>query len=229
MSDAGPFDAGGEVVADLPLVVGRELVAEERGDMLGLDHVHGGAHDGLVQGLEGRLTAEEHVGGVLDLHEAPVHAAAEAIEHRAEALCPGIEVGVQGCRLEAVGETLRLGRVSKIQKGVVGGLEGDPGLRQLPCQPAMAVEVDLQAKRRPGRHPQVAQPELRVDEVEVVVQALARGRLEEGLAARLVVPGAIGGTALHGREDVHQAGGVATLGENPLDAILLAERHETSG
>lgn len=48
VTDAGALDAGGEVVADLALIVARELVTQEAGDMLGLDHVHGGAHDGLV-------------------------------------------------------------------------------------------------------------------------------------------------------------------------------------
>jgi len=48
--DAGALDAGKEVVADLALVVGRDLVSEKAGDMLGIDHVRGGAHDGLVQG-----------------------------------------------------------------------------------------------------------------------------------------------------------------------------------
>jgi hypothetical protein len=121
---------------------------------------------------------------------------------------------------------LGLGRIGEVQEGVVGGLEGDAGLRQLPRQPAVAVEVDLQAKRRPGRHPHVAQAELRVDEVEVVVQALAADRLEEGLAARLVMPGTIGGAGLHGGEDVHQPRVIAALGEDLLDPILLAERLE---
>ena len=225
MADAGALDAGGEVVADLALVVGVEFVPEEGGDMLGFDDMHGGAHDRLVQGLEGRLLAEHDVGGVLDLHEAPVHAVAEVARDRAEAPCPLIEVAMQG-GIEAVGKTLGLGGIGDAQEGVVGGLEADAGLRQLPRQPAVAVEVDLQAKRRPGRHPHVAQAELRVDEVEVVVQALAADRLEEGLAARLVVPGAIGGTGLHGREDVHQTGMIAALGEDLLDPILLAERLE---
>ena len=63
VADASALDAGGEVVADLPLVVGSELVADEGGNMLGRDHVHGGARDGFVQGLEGRLAAEDQVAG----------------------------------------------------------------------------------------------------------------------------------------------------------------------
>jgi len=111
MADAGALDAGGEVVADLALVVDGELVPKEAGDLLGLDHVHRGAHDGLIQGLEGGLLAEHDVGGVLDLHEAPMHAAAEVAEHRAEALRPVIEAAMQGARLQAVGEALGGGGV----------------------------------------------------------------------------------------------------------------------
>ena len=209
-----------------PLVVGVELVAEEDGDLLGLDDMHGGAHDRLVQRLELRLLAEHDVGGVLDLHEAPMHAVAEVPEHRTETLRPMIEMAMQGRGIETVGKALGFQRIGERQEGVVGGVEADAGLRQLLCQPAVAVEVDLQAKRRPGRHPQVAQAELRVDEVEVVVQTPAGDRLEEILTARLVVPGAIGGAGFHGREDVHQSGVMAALGEDRLHPILLTERFE---
>jgi hypothetical protein len=112
------------------------------------------------------------------------------------------------------------------EERVVGALEGDAGLRQLSRQPAVAVEVDRQAKRRPGRHAHIAQAKLCVDEVEVLVQTLAGDRLEKGLAARLVVPGAIRRAGLHGAEDVHQAGPIAALGEDLLDSVLLAERLE---
>ena len=61
---------------------------------------------------------------------------------------------------------------------------------------------------------------------EIVVQALAGDRFEQGFAADLLVPGAIGGTALHGREDVHQTGMITALGKDRLNSILLAKRLE---
>jgi hypothetical protein len=70
-----------------------------------------------------------------------MHCVAEMAEHRAEALRPRIEVAMQGCRLEAVGKTLGGVRVGDAEEGVVGDVEVDPGLRQLPRQPAVAVEV----------------------------------------------------------------------------------------
>ena len=44
---------------------------------LGDDDVHGGAHDHLLERLELALAAKDHVGGVFDLHEAPVIAGTE--------------------------------------------------------------------------------------------------------------------------------------------------------
>ena len=62
--------------------------------------------------------------------------------------------------VETVGQTLRCLPVADLHKGVVGHREGDLGGAQLTGQPGMAVEVDLQAKRCPGRYPQVTQAEL---------------------------------------------------------------------
>jgi len=226
VADAGAFDAGREVVADLALVGAGELMAEEGGDMLGLDHVHGGAHDSLVERLELRLAAEDHVGGEFRLHEAPVVAGAKMRQYRAEALCPPVEVLVKRLGIETVGQALRLLPVADVDKGVVGHREGDVGGAQLARQPGMAVAVDLQAKRRPRGHAYVAQAELLVDEVEVVVKTPAGVRLEQRAPAGLVVPWPIRGARLHGREDMHQAGVLAALGENLRDAVLLAERLE---
>lgn len=47
--DAGALDAGREVVAQLVLEAPGELVAEEHRHVLGLDGVHGGAHDRLIR------------------------------------------------------------------------------------------------------------------------------------------------------------------------------------
>lgn len=111
--------------------------------MPGLDDVHRGAHDGLVEGLEAGLAAEHHVGGVFHLHEAPVVAGAKATEHRAEALRPSVEVLVEGVGVEGIGNLLCLVGIVDAHEGIVGHVEGDAGLCQLTGQPGMAVEVDL--------------------------------------------------------------------------------------
>jgi hypothetical protein len=72
---------------------------------------------------------------------------------------------MQRAGIQAVGQELGGLRVGDGDKGVVGLLEGDAGGGQLTRQPGVAVEVDLQAKRCPGGYAQVAQAELRIDEV----------------------------------------------------------------
>lgn len=63
-------------------------------------------------------------------------------------------------------------------------LEGDAGLLELTGQPVAAVAVELETEGRPGGHPEIAQAELGVEEVEVVVEALpvlvAQGGLARG-------------------------------------------------
>ena len=94
-------------------------------------------------------------------------------------------------------------------EGVVGRGEADPAGRQAARQPAMAVAVELQAKRRPGRDPQVNQPQLAIHEVEIVVQALAAIGSQVRLVGGLVVPRLVSSARLHRRDDVDQAGVIA--------------------
>jgi hypothetical protein len=87
----------------------------------------------------------------------------------------------------------------------------------------VAVEVKLQPKRTPGGHAQITQPEFFVDEVEVIMQALAAVGFEKRTVRLLVVPGLVRAATLHGREHVHQTGMVSPFGEDFLDAVFLAE------
>jgi len=63
---------------------------------------------------------------------------------------------------------------------------------------------------------------LLIDEVEVVVQALAAGRLEERLVGLLVVPRPVARTSLHRRQNVNKAGVVTAPGKDLLDPRFLA-------
>ena len=147
VTDAGALDTGGEVVAELALAGFGERAPEEGGDMLSLDDVNGGAHDGLVARLKLGFAVKDHVGGILHLHEAPVLARADVAQNRAEALRPTGE-GLMECRCAgSVGEFLRLAGIGDEGEGVVEHLEGNAGLEQLAGQPEVAVEVDLQTKR----------------------------------------------------------------------------------
>ena len=55
------------------------------------------------------------------------------------------------------------------------------------------------------------------------MEAFARRGFQQGMALFLVMPGAIGGKRLHGREDVDQAGMIVPFGDDGLDPILLAK------
>src|SRR3984893_7172761 len=73
------------------------------------------------------------------------------------------------------------------------------------------------------RHAQIDQAQLGVDEVEVVMQAFARIRPQEGAMRVLVMPGLVGVAGFHRRDDMHQAGTVATDDKHPGDDVLLAD------
>ena len=142
--------------------------------------------------------------GVIFLHQAPVIALPEYLAYRAQARGVAIQPSVQFIGCEAVGECLRPLYVSHTHERVVGGGEIDTGVRELSRKPRMAVAVKLQPKRTPRRYPQVTQAQRLINEVEVVVQALARVGSQVGLAAGLVVPGLVGFAGLHRRDNVHQ-------------------------
>jgi len=96
-------------------------------------------------------------------------------------------------------------------------------LAQLRSQPVMAVEVNLQPERAPGGNTDIAQTQVGVDEIKVVMQALAVVGPQQGLPTFLVVPRLVGGTRFHGREDANQAGVMASLREDFLHPIFFAE------
>src|SRR5580704_2762005 len=86
----------------------------------------------------------------------------------------------------------------------------------------MAVAIELQPERTPGRHPQMDQSQLCVHEVEIVVQTFAAVGPQKALAGRLVVPGLVAVAGLHGRDHMHQAGMIPPLGQYLGDHLFLA-------
>lgn len=82
----------------------------------------------------------------------------------------------------------------------------------------MAVEVELRAERTARRDAQEAKSEHLVDEVEVVVNALAAVAAQVRHAGSLVVPRPIRRTELHHREDVRVT---TSLGDDLPDAVFL--------
>ena len=81
-------------------------------------------------------------------------------------------VKMDGAAVQFPRQSLRPIPVADLGKGVVEKPEGDALGAELVGQPGMSVAIELQPERHPGGHAQVAEPELGVDEVEIVVQAL---------------------------------------------------------
>ena len=94
----------------------------------------------------------------------------EDVEHRTALLGIAIQDAMQVVGREAIGEGLRALPVVDVQESVVGKGETDPGGGELAGQPAMPVAIELEAERTPGRHAQIDQAQLGVDEVEVVIR-----------------------------------------------------------
>lgn len=117
--------AGVEVVADLSGVAWVELSAEERGDVLSTNSVYRRTDQGVVEGGKILTPPEHDVGGVLDLHEAPVVAGGELRGSGAELADVLIELVVQRLGSHAVGELLGPLEVVDLDEGVVDELVGD--------------------------------------------------------------------------------------------------------
>jgi hypothetical protein len=221
--DACTLDAGVEVVADLPLVGSGQLASEESDNMLWLDGMDGSVGDSGVERLEFVLSPEDQVGSVFYLHQAPVIPRGEMVSCRAVLGSDFIQVPVKPPNVQGIGQGLGAGKVGNIDEGIFQQGVSDAFFLELDGQLVMPVEIKLQAERCPGRDPQVAQPQFRVDEVEVVMQTFCLGGLEGGIAGGLVVPGPERGAGFHRREDMDQAGVITALGDDCFDALFLTE------
>ena len=170
--DARALDACVEVVADFTGVVAVEFAAQECGDIVRLDAVDRGADEFFIERLEVLAAFEDDVCGVFHLHDAPVAAAGEMPQDGAVLRFVAGDDAVQSAHVECVGKARRLFHVADVHERVVEHIETGPGLAQFRRQFVVPVEIELEAEWRPGGHAQVAQPQRRVDEVEVVVEAL---------------------------------------------------------
>src|SRR5450631_1415198 len=98
--DASTLDACAQARADLRGQLRGEFLAQERGDVFGLDRQHGLARELLVKGSEDLLALEHQVGRIFGLHEAPVVRLTEDVEHGAAKLGVAVQVAVQQIGLE---------------------------------------------------------------------------------------------------------------------------------
>jgi hypothetical protein len=129
--------------------------------------------NGFVKWLKFDLFAEDDTGCQLHLHEAPMVAGAETLVNGAELFGSSIQSPVKLRGIQAVGNERVLFGIGKGQEHIIRHLEGYAGFVLMAPQPAMAVGVDRQAKRRPSGHPDITEPERLIDEVEVAMEAIS--------------------------------------------------------
>ena len=89
-----------------------------------------------------------------------------------------IQAFVQTVGPDAIGQLLGNYGVLDANEGVIQQGIPDALLGKLARQFLMAVVVELQTERSPRGHAQITQAQLRQDEVKIVMQAFARGRLQ---------------------------------------------------
>ena len=158
----------------------------------------GGPRQPLIDGLQVALALEHDVGGELDLIQAPMVVEFELLHYRTVAVGKPVQFSVQHFHPELVGQFLRLFEVGDPAEGVIQHPVFDVVFAHLARQNTVAIAVELQPEWTPRRHPQRAQPQILVDEVDVVVQAFAIVRLQVGLVSLFVVPRLIAAAWLHG-------------------------------
>src|SRR6185436_20308746 len=108
---------------------------------------------------------------ILHLHQAPVVTAREVRQDRAQPSSDPVQDAVQGLGAQAVGHLLGAAEVLDLDEDVSDQSVADSLPAQLASQPVMPIEIELQAERRPSGNPQIAEPQVLVNKVEVVVQA----------------------------------------------------------
>lgn len=222
MLDACALDSGGKIVADLVFIATVRFAAKKRGYMIRLDTVNGSPGEILVKVREILLPAEYEIRSVFDLHQAPV-VGNKLLDHGAVCSRGSVDNPMDLLRFEPVGQNLSRIPVVALHEGVVEQTVTDALFVKHCSQSVMPVEVELQSEGRPRRHTQVAQSKLRLNKIEIIMQAFGCRILEERAVGLFIVPRFVSGTRLHGRKNVYQPGGLATLAQYFPYLFLLAE------
>ena len=89
-------------------------------------------------------------------------------------------------------------------------------------QPAVTVEVELQTERAIRGDAEITQPHVWINEVDIVMLALAACGFQIGFVGRLVVPRLLDATALHRREDMHDSRPIPPRFQDGLNPCLFA-------
>jgi len=146
------------------------------------------ANKSLIDWRQVRSIAEHQVGGVLDLHQAPMIFRRHLFKDGAVSPSNLVESFVQTHDVEFVGHLLCAVEVIDVRESVVEHREANALTLKARSEPVVSIEVELKAKRCPRGNTQVTKTQIGIDEVEVVVQALAGAGFEKRAASLLAVP-----------------------------------------
>jgi len=221
--DSGSFDSGVEIIANLSLIGCVKLSSQEGCDLLGFDGVDRRTGDRFIEGTKIALVFENHIRSKLNLHQCPMITGGEMPDHRTKCFRHAIQSPVKESDLKIIGQLLGLGEILRLDEGIVQETIGEPLPVEKAGQVMVSVKIELEPEGSPGRHPQIAQPQIFKDEVEIVVDAFGFRTSEKGLARLLVMPGLERRTALHGGEDVDQPMMIPALGDDLFQTFFLPE------
>lgn len=212
-----------EVIANFSLIITSEFFSKERSDVVSFNRMDGSSYEFFINISQVALLFEDDVRGVFGLHYTPVVIVFELPDDRTILIGGFIQNAMNLFNVNVVGEFLVLVKVSDFGKSIIKHciIGGFPV--EFVCQLIVAVEIKLQTKRSPGRHTQITQSQCRVNEIEVIMQALGVVVSEICFMRFFVVPRFISGAGLHHRENMYQSGMAASLVDNLLDSLFFSE------
>ena len=223
MLNPSPLDSGMEIITDLSLIGSIEFPSQEGCYVLGFDGVDCGADDRFIERAQIALVFENHIRGKLGLHQGPMIPRGEMPDDWTEPFCHLIQSPMECFDLEVIGELLGPREILHLDETILQKTIGET----LPVQKAgevmVSVKIELQTEGCPGGYPQIAQPQIFKDEVEIVVDTLGFRASEKRPARLLVMPGFERRTGLQGGEDMNQSGMIPTPGDDLLDPSFLTE------
>lgn len=106
--DTCPQDASVEVVSQFILVIAMQLSPQKGCDVFCFHRVHCRSYERLVELMKCFAARKDQICGILNLHDAPVHARAKSADNWTQLLAVRIELLVQALDIEAIGDLLGL-------------------------------------------------------------------------------------------------------------------------
>jgi len=223
MFNSSPLNSGMEIIADLSLIAPVELSSQEGCDLLGFDAVNRRTGNDFIKRPQITLEFENHIRGELDLHQGPMIPRREMPNDRTERFRCLIQSPMKEFDLEGIGELLGFLEVLRLDKRILQKTVGEAFPLEDVSQVMVTIKIELQPEGSPGRHPQIAQPQIFQNEVKIVVDTFGLRAPKKRLARLFVMPGFKRGTGLHGGEDMDQSRMIPTLGDDLLETFFLTE------